>query len=144
MCTACEWAPHFSQLGRSSRRTVMRAAVLVAGATPLSACSAPTGSPQGTGPCGRPCRRLFRNGLVHTVSGPEPWAQAVAVTGNTITYVGEDAGIEPFVGSGTRIVDLGGRLLMPGFVEGHTHPFLGSFRPRASTCRWRRSPTRWV
>jgi len=32
-----------------------------------------------------------------------------------------------FVGPSTQVIDLNGRLLMPGFVEGHTHPFLGAF-----------------
>lgn len=102
----------------------MRAAALVVttgalGATvgPNAAQAAPTG----------PADLVFCNGSVYTVAGPTPWAQAVAVTGNTIGYVGDDAGVQPFIGAGTRVVDLNGRLLMPGFVEGHTHPFLGSF-----------------
>ncbi|WP_083739475.1 amidohydrolase [Mycobacterium sp. MS1601] len=127
MCTACEWAPHFAAYGRGptlSRRSAMRAAALVVttgalGATvgPNAAQAAPTG----------PADLVFCNGSVYTVAGPTPWAQAVAVTGNTIGYVGDDAGVQPFIGAGTRVVDLNGRLLMPGFVEGHTHPFLGSF-----------------
>ncbi|AQA06632.1 twin-arginine translocation pathway signal protein [Mycobacterium sp. MS1601] len=84
---------------------------------PNAAQAAPTG----------PADLVFCNGSVYTVAGPTPWAQAVAVTGNTIGYVGDDAGVQPFIGAGTRVVDLNGRLLMPGFVEGHTHPFLGSF-----------------
>jgi predicted amidohydrolase YtcJ len=74
-----------------------------------------------------PADLVFRNGSVYTVAGPAPWAQAVAVRGTTISYVGDDAGADAFVGPGTRVVDLAGRLLLPGFVEGHTHPFLGAF-----------------
>ena len=70
---------------------------------------------------------MFRNGRVYTVVGAAPWAQAVAVTGNTIAYVGDDAGAMALAGPETRVIDLGGRLLMPGFVEGHIHPFLGAF-----------------
>lgn len=70
---------------------------------------------------------VFRNGAVYTVAGPAPWAEAVAVTGNTISYVGEEAGAMALAGPGTRVVDLDGRLLLPGFVEGHIHPFLGAF-----------------
>jgi predicted amidohydrolase YtcJ len=51
----------------------------------------------------------------------------VAVTGKTISHVGDDAGALALAGPNTRVIDLGGKLLMPGFVEGHIHPFLGAF-----------------
>ncbi|BBY67662.1 putative amidohydrolase [Mycolicibacterium helvum] len=70
---------------------------------------------------------VFRNGRIYTVSPAQPWAQAVAVTGNAITYVGDDAGATALEGPDTHVVDLKGNLLLPGFVEGHIHPFLGSF-----------------
>ncbi|MGN7781885.1 amidohydrolase [Mycolicibacterium sp. 22603] len=133
MCTACEWAPHFSAL--TNRRTVLRAASIVAATAAvgtLAACapdSAPAPTP-GADPSpgsGDSATTVFRNGRVYTVAGPAPWAQAVAVTGNTISYVGDDAGAMALAGPDTRVIDLGGKLLMPGFVEGHTHPFLGAF-----------------
>jgi predicted amidohydrolase YtcJ len=70
---------------------------------------------------------VFRNGRIYTVSPAQPWAQAVAVTGNTISYVGDDAGAQALAGPDTHVVDLNGNLLLPGFVEGHIHPFLGAF-----------------
>ena len=70
---------------------------------------------------------VFRNGPIYTVAGPTPWAEALAVKGNEIVYVGDEADAMALVGPGTRVVDLDGRLLMPGFVEGHIHPFLGAF-----------------
>ncbi|WBP93844.1 amidohydrolase [Mycolicibacterium neoaurum] len=133
MCTACEWAPHFSAL--TNRRTVLRAATIVAATAAvgtLAACTrdsspAPTpGADPSPGPGGS-ATTVFRNGRVYTVAGPAPWAQAVAVTGNTISYVGDDAGAMALAGPDTTVIDLGGKLLMPGFVEGHTHPFLGAF-----------------
>lgn len=128
MCTACEWAPHFAAFGRTSRRTALRGAVVIAAATALAACSSPGGSSAQEEPSGSgEADVVFRNGRVYTVAGPEQWAQAVAVKGNSIAYVGDDAGAMALAGSGTRVIDLGGKLLMPGFVEGHTHPFLGSF-----------------
>lgn len=78
-------------------------------------------------PAAGPADFVFHNGPVYTVAGPAPWARAVAVTGNTITYVGDDAGALALSGPTTQVIDLGGRLLMPGFVEGHIHPFLGAF-----------------
>lgn len=70
---------------------------------------------------------VFHNGRVYTVAGAAPWADAVAVRGNTIVHVGDEAGAKAMAGPKTQFVDLKGRLLMPGFVEGHTHPFLGAF-----------------
>lgn len=128
MCTACEWAPHFAAYGRDvtfSRRSALRAAAAAMTAGALGATVA-TPSAQAAPPAG-PADLVFRNGPVYTVAGPTPWAQAVAVTGNTISFVGDEAGAMALAGPNTRIVDLNGRLLMPGFVEGHTHPFLGSF-----------------
>ncbi|WP_197500654.1 amidohydrolase [Mycobacterium sp. 852002-51961_SCH5331710] len=119
MCTACEWAPHFS------RRTVLRAGAVVLAATAASACSV-TPEPE-TGTENATADVVFRNGPIYTVAGPQPWAQAVAVRGNTIAHVGDEAGAMALVGPDTRVIDLQGRLLMPGFVEGHIHPFLGAF-----------------
>lgn len=70
---------------------------------------------------------VFRGGPIYTVSPKQPWAKAVAVTGNTISYVGDEAGANALAGPDTRVVDLEGNLMLPGFVEGHIHPFLGSF-----------------
>jgi predicted amidohydrolase YtcJ len=123
MCTACEWAPHFAAFGRRKalRGGVLAVAATALGATALSACSAPGSIPDAKADF------VFRNGRVYTVAGPTPWANAVAVTGKTISHVGDEAGAMALVGPNTRVIDLGGKLLMPGFVEGHIHPFLGAF-----------------
>ncbi|OYN74619.1 amidohydrolase [Mycolicibacterium sphagni] len=124
MCTACDWAPHFAALGTGAltRRTVLRAAAVTAVVATGAACAKP---PAATGK--NTADFVFRNGRIYTVSPAQPWAQAVAVTGNTITYVGDEAGAKALEGPDTHVVDLKGDLLLPGFVEGHIHPFLGSF-----------------
>ncbi|MEP9352233.1 amidohydrolase [Xanthobacter sp. KR7-65] len=70
---------------------------------------------------------ILRGGKVYTQNPAQPWAQALAVNGKTIAAVGSDAEIDKLKGPGTKVVELNGRLVMPGFVEGHIHPFLGSF-----------------
>ncbi len=65
---------------------------------------------------------VFRNGDIYTVDAARTWASAVAVAGNRIVYVGSDAGIGPFVGAETRVIDLDGRMLIPGFQDSHLHP----------------------
>ena len=70
----------------------------------------------------RPADLVFRNGDVYTVDAARTWARAVAVAGNRIVYVGSDAEVEAFVAPDTRVVDLDGRMLMPGFQDSHVHP----------------------
>jgi predicted amidohydrolase YtcJ len=65
---------------------------------------------------------VFRNGAVYTVDAARSWASAVAVAGNRIVYVGTDDGAAPFVGAATRVVDLRGRMMLPGFQDSHVHP----------------------
>ncbi|RTL52835.1 MAG: amidohydrolase [Bradyrhizobiaceae bacterium] len=70
---------------------------------------------------------IFRNGKVYTLDAKKPWAQAVAVAGDRIVAVGSDADVAALAGPETKTIDLAGRMLMPGFVEAHIHPFLGAF-----------------
>ena len=98
--------------------------------TAASACSLQPGSDAPQTPAADDPKRadfVFRNGPIYTVSEAAPWAEAVAVTGNAISYVGDEAGAMALAGPDTKVIDLAGRLLMPGFVEGHIHPFLGAF-----------------
>lgn len=68
------------------------------------------------------CDKLFLNGKVYTVDEKNPWAQAVGVVGKKIVYVGDDAGAEAYKGPETEIIDLEGRLMLPGLIEAHAHP----------------------
>lgn len=70
---------------------------------------------------------VFRGGSVYTMNPDRPWGQAVAVRGSQIIAVGSDAEVLAAVGDGTRCVELDGRMVMPGFIEAHIHPLLGSF-----------------
>jgi predicted amidohydrolase YtcJ len=64
------------------------------------------------------------NGRVVTVDDGQPEARAVAIVGDRISAVGSDRMIRRHVGPGTQVIDLAGRLVVPGFIEGHGH-FLG-------------------
>ncbi|MBS0520523.1 MAG: amidohydrolase [Proteobacteria bacterium] len=69
---------------------------------------------------------VFRDGAVFTADPKRRWAKAVAVRDGIITHVGDVAEVEDLIGRGTRVIDLEGRLLLPGFVEGQSHPILGA------------------
>ena len=66
--------------------------------------------------------RILTGGRIFTVNDSQPWAEAVAIKGERIIYVGDDAGTQAFAGDGTVRNDLGGRLVIPGLVDAHTHP----------------------
>ena len=68
---------------------------------------------------------VIHSGRIYTVNEAQPWAEAVAVRGNEIVYVGNSAGVAGFVGEGTIEVDLDERLMLPGFVESHIHAAVG-------------------
>jgi len=64
---------------------------------------------------------VFTNGKVYTVNVLVPWAEAVAVKGDKIVYVGDTAGAEALVGEGTERIDLKGKTVLPGFISTHDH-----------------------
>ena len=61
------------------------------------------------------------NGRVRTMSSKTSVAEAFAVSGNRIAAVGSNASIRKLVGPATRVVDAGGRLVLPGFNDAHVH-----------------------
>ena len=69
---------------------------------------------------------VLTNGKIYTVNTRQPWVEAVAIQGNTIVYVGDNAKARSFIGEGTEQIDLGGRLVLPGFVESHIHIGMGA------------------
>ena len=71
---------------------------------------------------------VYRNGVVYTVDANDSVQQALAVRAGRIVYVGDDAGVAALTGKRTRVVDLAGRMLMPGLVDGHMHPLSGGKR----------------
>ena len=64
---------------------------------------------------------LLRGGAVYRVDAARSWARAVAVSGDRILAVGSDAELRDLVTSRTRVIDLGGRMLLPGFQDAHVH-----------------------
>ena len=65
---------------------------------------------------------VLRNGAIYTLDSKERRAQSLAVGGGTILYVGDDAGVEAFVGPESRVIELGGKMVLPGFIDSHSHP----------------------
>lgn len=62
------------------------------------------------------------NGAVHTVDPRRPRAQAVAVAEGKIAAVGTDDEVRALITNSTEVVDLNGRMVVPGFQDAHVHP----------------------
>ena len=73
-----------------------------------------------------PASVLIRNARVFTVDPGRPWAEAVAVEGDRIAWVGPDAEAAEHAGADTEVVDAGGATVLPGFIDSHNHVRLGS------------------
>jgi len=65
---------------------------------------------------------VFKNGAIYTIDSKQPKAEAIAVTGKRISYVGKNPGALAYIGDKTQVIDLQGQMLLPGFVEAHIHP----------------------
>lgn len=67
------------------------------------------------------------NGIVWTVNPSQPWAEAVALKGDKILEVSSSREIMKMVGEKTKVIDLNGDMVLPGFIDSHTHFIHGGF-----------------
>jgi predicted amidohydrolase YtcJ len=67
---------------------------------------------------------ILKNGKIVTLDPAQPQAEAIAITGGKIAAVGTNQQVAAQAGPGAKVIDLGGHLAIPGFIEGHGH-FLG-------------------
>lgn len=68
---------------------------------------------------------LLRNGAIYTVDAARSWAEAAAIAHGRIIYVGANAGAEEFITPQTHVIDLNGKMVLPGFHDSHVHPVSG-------------------
>ena len=67
---------------------------------------------------------VYRNGIILTINDKQPVAEAVAVKDGRILAVGAEADVLGTAGENTRKIDLGGKTMLPGFVDSHGHAFM--------------------
>jgi predicted amidohydrolase YtcJ len=68
-----------------------------------------------------PADLVIYGGTIYTVEDENPTVEAVAVTGDRIVYAGDRKGLSKFQDEHTRVIDLQGKVMTPGFIEGHGH-----------------------
>ena len=72
-------------------------------------------------------KTAFINGKVYTVNEDQPLAQAVVVDGNKIVFVGANEDAKKLIDASTEVIDLKGKLMLPGFIDNHVHFITGGF-----------------
>ncbi len=102
----------------------MKSTAPLAFASLLTALLLPAVAPR-TAPHGHqttvPANLVIVNGKVVTVDEALPEAEGLAVRGDRIVAIGNSSDLRRFVGPATQLIDLEGRLVIPGFIEGHAH-----------------------
>jgi predicted amidohydrolase YtcJ len=70
---------------------------------------------------------VFCNTAIYTADSRRPWVEALAVAGGRIIWVGDDSEIKGLLGPYTKVFELPGKMILPGFRDTHIHPLTGSF-----------------
>src|SRR6266576_2226917 len=97
-----------------NRRNILSGvSVLLLGAAALAASQPPAAV--------APADLVVRGGKIVTVDDARPEAQAIAVRGDTIVAVGSNQQVQPYIGTGTRVIELKGALAVPGLIDAHAH-----------------------
>jgi predicted amidohydrolase YtcJ len=104
----------------ASRKLVIALALSFVGASGIPTTIAAQGAKL------QPADTIVINGNVYTINHKQAWAHAVAIRGEKIVAVGDNAEIEKLRGPGTKLIDAGGKLVLPGFVDCHIHFLEGS------------------
>jgi len=68
---------------------------------------------------------VFLGGAIYTSNPAQPWAEAVAVLGDEIVFVGDEPGASEWIGPATQVHQLAGKMLLPGFHDAHAHIMAG-------------------
>lgn len=68
---------------------------------------------------------LLLNGRVYTVDPAQPWVEAIAVKDGRILFTGSDEEATAYRGGQTDVIDLEGKMAMPGLNDLHVHPVYG-------------------
>lgn len=117
------------------RRTIM-IICLVLSMVWISACTAGVGEGESGSavlPNQLPKNVVFKNGTIYTSNEKQDIVEAVAVKEGKIIFVGSNKDVEEFINEDTKVVDLQGRFILPGFVDNHNHIFEAK-SPAAGNC----------
>lgn len=69
---------------------------------------------------------VLKNGYIYTVDGRRHVAEAIAIKDGKFIHVGSNSAVNPCIGKETVVIDLQGRMVLPGFIDSHCHPAYGA------------------
>lgn len=72
-----------------------------------------------------PAEVMLSGGAIYTMDAARSWADTIAIAGGRIIYVGTEKGAQRLMGPDTKVIDLAGRMVLPGFHDSHIHPVMG-------------------
>jgi len=72
-----------------------------------------------------PANIVIRGGRVYTVDDGQPWAEAVAIRGDRISWVGDEVEAAEHIGPDTEIIEGEGGSVLPGIIDSHNHVRVG-------------------
>lgn len=90
----------------------------------------------------RSADRIYFNAKIWTGDSANAWADAIAINGNKIVYVGKN--YQSFKGNNTEMIDLAGKLMLPGFIDNHTHFLSGGYSLSAVDLRKAKTPKEFI
>jgi predicted amidohydrolase YtcJ len=93
---------------------------------------------------GEPVTIAIVNGIVWTGEPPQPWAEAVAISGDRIAAVASNAEIRRLADPSTRIIDARGGMVTPGFIDSHVHFLIGGLSLASVQLRDARTPAEFI
>ncbi len=89
-------------------------------------------------------RKAFVNGKIYTVNEKQPYAEAVVTENEKILFVGSVSDAEQFISESTDIIDLNGKMMLPGFIDDHTHFVSGGYYLKGLDLRHAKSVSEFV
>ncbi|ARC32370.1 MULTISPECIES: amidohydrolase [Bacillus cereus group] len=102
----------------------------------ISACTPEVGEGENGSsalPSQLPKNVVFKNGTIYTSNEKQEMAEAIEIKDGKITFVGSNKDVEKLINKDTKVINLQGRQLLPGFVDNHNHIFEAK-SPAAGNC----------
>ena len=87
-----------------------------------------------------PADLVLLDGAIYTVNETQPWVEAVAVLDGMIIFAGSNKDVAPFIDDQTTIIELDGKMVLPGLHDVHMHP-LEAGSAAGGDCRMSNSET---
>ena len=86
--------------------------------------------------------KIYFNAKIWTGDSTLPWIEAIAISGEKIIYTGKD--YQSFKGTKTEMIDMNGKLMLPGFIDNHTHFLSGGYNLSGVDLRKAKTPQEFI